>query len=695
MSGKKQHYIPKVLLKGFRANQKGAYGQALVFKSTQTPYPASIADIAAQRFFYSEISKDGTQTLDDRITAYENRLTLLLNNLLETQHGHQTEPLVAAEVVAHLSVRGAYLREIFSSGVGQLVQGFSETWSAPEAARVALQIDDPSMSSVFWRTMDTEIEKLKHQLPGPFPTPLLRRLLRQYVREDFDSLHGQISPSINAALENLVSLAPASIRDSHASALGSTLVPDERVAGLATLCWKVFRSKDSFILPDCVAISLSRDGTSTQPYMMERLEDLSAVMLPIAKDRMLFGSRPGVSFEESEFNSEAARCSTTFFVSSEDSENLRELASLIGNTTRSAISSIVSETLAGSLSPSEREDSRSTEASRDSEGEEGGAEIDREAPSSRASYTVNFRGCADQEQAKAIAHEVGCVVSRMAQFLELEHLSSVTFSNEYEEALRELDAELAKPVGLETTGISGLVGVASMANEHVDGQLRSHIVMRGYLGHALISDLEAGVRVARHMLSVMLSQISFAKLLENRLGDASNRAHYNPWDALLFKPMDGAAVGYYSAWTSADVDPEAGESYRAVVLTTLAHANSVISSERSAYQARGDIDHLIHLATEALGSMLVAIAKLIGHCDACGISIYEGDNDLKAEFERQGLNNWVELYSRDLRQVFASRGSWQSERDLTSLGDHMERQLWRHSIFPWEMDDGQIWIEVP
>lgn len=695
MSGKKQHYIPKVLLKGFRANQKGAYGQAFVLKSIQPPYLASIADIAAQRFFYSDISTEGEETLDDRITVYENRLALLLKSLLDTQHGHMAEPLIAAEVVAHLSARGAYLRDIFSSGVGQLVEGFSATWKVPETARAALQIDDRNMSSMFWSCLSAEVEKLKPHLPASFPTPLLQRLLRQYVREDFANLHGEISPSINGALTNLLSLVPESIRNSHTNALDSTLVPDERVAGLATLCWRVYRSDSHLVLPDCVAISLSSDGSSVQPYMMERLEEVGSVMLPIAKDMILFGCRQDAEFDESKFNQHAARCSTTFFVSSEDSEQLRELSRSIGDTTHGAVSSIVSEVLAGSLTRSERESSKFSATSNDGEGPGARPKAGRERPSGRASYTVNFKDCADQEQAEAIAHEVGCMVGRMAKFLELDHLKAVIFSSDYESALCELDAQLAASVGLETTDVPGLVGVASMANEYVDGQLRSYIVMRGYIGHALLAEAEEGARVARHLLSSMLSQISFARLLEGQFGDASARARYRPWDALLFKPMDGTPVGYYSAWTSADIDPEAADTYRMVARTTLAHASSVIRSERQAYQVHGDIDRLISLATDALGAMLVAIAKLVGHCDACNTSIYEGDSEFKEELERQGMIDWISLFSRDLREVFASRGRWRSEKDLMSLGDHMERQLWRYSIFPWEMDDGRVRIEVP
>ena len=94
-------------------------------------------------------------------------------------------------------------------------------------------------------------------------------------------------------------------------------------------------------------------------------------------------------------------------------------------------------------------------------------------------------------------------------------------------------------------------------------------------------------------------------------------------------------------------------------------------------------------------TVIMAAAKLIGHCDASNSSIYGNNDELKAALAHQWLSDWVHLYSQDLRRVFASRGVWQSTKELRFLCVHMERHLWHHFIFPWIMEDGRVWVEVP
>ncbi|GKS86101.1 hypothetical protein AVMA1855_18135 [Acidovorax sp. SUPP1855] len=68
MAGRKQHFIPQALQRGF-GQAKGKKTQVYVFKKGSEPYLSSTEGVAAQRDFYSEPSDE--ETLDDRITKYE------------------------------------------------------------------------------------------------------------------------------------------------------------------------------------------------------------------------------------------------------------------------------------------------------------------------------------------------------------------------------------------------------------------------------------------------------------------------------------------------------------------------------------------------------------------------------------------------------------------------------------------------
>ena len=125
------------------------------------------------------------------------------------------------------------------------------------------------------------------------------------------------------------------------------------------------------------------------------------------------------------------------------------------------------------------------------------------------------------------------------------------------------------------------------------------------------------------------------------------------------------------------------------------HANRVVSEERLAYGSHGDIDRFLEAATGPIGDFLVAVAKLIGHCDASNSSIFDDGKSLESMLEQHGLVEWIRLYAQDLRRIFANRGAWSSLSELTDLSAHMERQLWRYLVFPWVLEDGRVRVEVP
>jgi hypothetical protein len=70
-----------MVLRGYAAPSKGNNEQVWVF-TKQKAYPSSTEGVGAERHFYSELSTDGTQTLDDLITGYEARLGSLLATLV-------------------------------------------------------------------------------------------------------------------------------------------------------------------------------------------------------------------------------------------------------------------------------------------------------------------------------------------------------------------------------------------------------------------------------------------------------------------------------------------------------------------------------------------------------------------------------------------------------------------------------------
>ena len=82
MSGRKQHFIPQSLLKGFGRAGKGAKIQVVVYSHDRGIFPAATDGVAAEREFYSKLAVESeADTRDDKITAYETPLADTLATL--------------------------------------------------------------------------------------------------------------------------------------------------------------------------------------------------------------------------------------------------------------------------------------------------------------------------------------------------------------------------------------------------------------------------------------------------------------------------------------------------------------------------------------------------------------------------------------------------------------------------------------
>lgn len=111
MSGRKQHFIPRVLLRGFAREIRGTE-RVWVRHRERGAFESNVLDVAASRDFYSAPAGDAVSlTLDDRITDYENQLAEALGRLRTAPEG-PVDTGLATEVVSHLFFRTEAIRDL-------------------------------------------------------------------------------------------------------------------------------------------------------------------------------------------------------------------------------------------------------------------------------------------------------------------------------------------------------------------------------------------------------------------------------------------------------------------------------------------------------------------------------------------------------------------------------------------------------
>ena len=99
---------------------------------------------------------------------------------------------------------------------------------------------------------------------------------------------------------------------------------------------------------------------------------------------------------------------------------------------------------------------------------------------------MTFLGCADQETAQKIAAAVNVVVSEMRRWIPLNRLDHITFTEEYSAALGSLDRGFAASGPLVPTESEIGIGVAMAPTIIREGIAKVCIIMRAWLGHALL-----------------------------------------------------------------------------------------------------------------------------------------------------------------------------------------------------------------
>lgn len=133
MSGDKQHYIPRSLLRGF-THRVGKDGSVLVIKKDKR-YVSNITDVAAERHFYG---MPGAGSLDDLITDFEGRFRKFFHDLRMQSRSAPLNARMIANMLAHLSLRSMAIRSTQTKMMVDFLQGFEHFGASESSVGLAL-----------------------------------------------------------------------------------------------------------------------------------------------------------------------------------------------------------------------------------------------------------------------------------------------------------------------------------------------------------------------------------------------------------------------------------------------------------------------------------------------------------------------------------------------------------------------------
>lgn len=672
MSGIKQHYIPRLLLRAFRLNAGGKVAQVRVFRAGRN-YTANVDNVAAERFFYSELPR-GTddETLDDQITRHENQLARDVQAL--TAQTGPVDTATAARTVAHLMARGNHVRGLMHTGAQQLATTVDELFGSDERIRAVLGVEGaapgPRFNEIFAEHVaDNPLFQLLG-LPQPVEIALAYMMLRESTISGMDEMTGAVANTV----DKFEAEGSSRAREAHNEILAKSLVPEARLAMLGALEWRVEIISDiSLILPDFVALGIGDDRRAESLIAVGR-DELAGVLMPLSPNRMLVGTSDGAPLPIAEFNELAARHCLDFFVSATMVDEFEMLAKTIGTGVAAGLRTALEEAVAPHRPPPRLELAPMYDP-----------------PAWDISTPTGFRletNCLSQEEAEQVARILGQVAGIARQRFDVSALLRVHIPADYDQALATLDRGAIGEVepAPAPADTNGTVGYNIMVEEN--GRRGIAMVLASWLALDLIGEDDAGFGTAAGVVLAQLARIGAQAVIDHAF-PASNRT-----GSAIDKLLTPHIVEIWQRWlverAAALADATRQGHFREALLIDLEVLRGKLEAIRRDYRVHGDIEQLLSevvtTATELLGHAAAAVAP-----DGPSPAF---DPAFADALDKLGHLRWLELFAADIAGIWTEGTGYPYETAFLVLNRHVERLLVNGAIFLWD-DRGVGRVEVP
>ncbi len=676
MSGSKQHYIPRLLLRSFRNTPKGKVCRVHVYRSDRD-YVSPVEDVAAQRFFYSESRADDEDVLDDVITRYENGLASDLRQIVETNLGN-IDPNIAARTVAHLFFRTDHVRGFLRTGAVQFGDIIRDLFGSDEKIAAAMGIDTASPGPRFDELFDKHLAEHPTLAKLELPQPAIRSLIFAMLREAVQAGFGELSDTISNVANQFRDEGPALAREAHNDILITSLTPKARCDELAALSWSV-EGVDSplFILPDFVALAISTEGQA-KPLLGVKNSEVAAVMMPLSPCRMLIGTRNASAIDILRFNELAAPNCFDFFVSAVTSTELMTLAKTIGSSVAAELDFVFRDVVTQFRARLNK--------------------VDYSTDKDKAATSVRLNGkmtivtdCLSTEDTQRLSVILDRLLSIAYRF-DISALLHVEVMTDYDQALATLDRGALS--GSQPAPKASEEGYSAAYNVPVerDGKFAVVMVLREAIARGMLSEDDHLFASAASIFMKQTARIGSDTLLTKIFAGGLRTG--TACDSLLIS----YALPAWKEWSIAQYgclfQSEDKLHHFEVLIEQLKTLRDRLEAIRRAYRLHGDVDTLLNEALNEAAQVLTTAAVAAASPAFDETDDAQMNETFSKTLDTLGYLYWFKLFKTDVAAIWRDGAVYPHQDAFLALNRHLERLLMEGTIFLWE-DDGRIRVEVP
>jgi hypothetical protein len=666
VAGRKQHFIPQALQKGF-GSAKGKKTQVYVFKKGQEPYLSSTEGVAAQRDFYSEPSEE--KSLDDRITTYEGDVLAPAVAALRESPAGRFDSHIAAAVVLHLSIRSAFVRGSLSVAATELLGHFAGQMRSDGTARVLLGLDSLDSESMLVTSIEEDIISRFALMPES-ARKALAKLAHFRAREKFPQMFPDLAALVLQQFQILLGRMPELIGNSHSRALDRDLVPAARLERLRAMGWQIIEVQppSHFVLPDCLALGCkTADFTEMEPYWLLNDEELAGVVMPVSSSKVLVGCLGTAQVDVDSLNRSFSQCSLDFIISSQADAQTAGDAKFIGAKVSMYVDRLV-------------------------EGEAFTApEKSAAVPSDAASKTID--PVAVPIKFEPSSHKSGkaqAAVRKLVSAPELQvgmrTVKSIVIADDIVRSLRQrglrIEGVTADAVKLGTCHTS----------ETRDGVSSELFVTSDAVNH--VAKATAFARPSAILIRYQAGRATYYATIVAKISKDLLRRQRPELEGVGLRIAHFFCSHYFGGRLSAmgRLSDEEFVAVDALYNLTLAASMAGIANSRLHFIEHGDFHGAIRPALFHAEQMLCATAN------ACATTVGDAQRWRESRsmgvLRAVGLGDWFDLFALDLERFFSTRERMSGDTDLILLGSHLERVLWSFGIILSSPTPDQVWMEV-
>jgi len=325
MSGRRQHFVPQFLQRGFASRRKGGASKCWVYMPDKAPFECSTRNIGVSRDFYS--GPDDT-AVDDLISDAEaNMYSGIVKTLREAEDPSGIAPEEVYSLLAHFQTRSKNLRSSLSYVshlmMKKLLTDFSDINHLREQTYQLLLKEPERVLS--------KLELPNHQF-DPASQELIIAGLRTNIRNgNLDDMVYQLASFLKTKIPETQSMMEKGAALGQQKALSLGAAPTAIFKKLEMLDFSIERYLNLPLGDSMIVYEIAGTKKPSHRTFIYNKDEVRMVMLPISSTQALVGLANNVQFRADRMKRAVMECSSEFFIASELVEEYENGAKLIGS----------------------------------------------------------------------------------------------------------------------------------------------------------------------------------------------------------------------------------------------------------------------------------------------------------------------------------------------------------------------------